>query len=162
MSLDWNAIVNSSIAFFILLILKTLLDFKVAQFFVKWFSWVPVRNYIRTKPASISGKWEQLWDSANSASFELERDRHSHPEIKQLGSYCYSEFISKGVTYVVFGRVINEYFVGDWYDKKDPRGYFGAFQLQIIDSSNLRGRWVGHSKTVYEVKSDIWNWKKLN
>jgi hypothetical protein len=162
MNLEWNAVLNSTVTFIILLILKTLLDLKIAQFFVKNFSWIPVRNIFRTKPATISGQWEQIWDSAGSASFKDETDRHSHPTINQLGSYCYAEFISKGVTYVVFGKIINEYFVGDWYDLKDPHGYFGAFQLQIIDSNTMKGQWIGHSKKVHQVKGDEWNWRKLN
>jgi hypothetical protein len=162
MSIDWNAILNGSITFVLLIVLKALLDFRLAQFFVKWLSWIPLRNYFRDKPTQISGKWDQVWGSANSASFQSEVDRHGHPEIKQLGSYCYGEFISKNVTYVVFGRVIGDYFVGDWYDKKDPKGYFGAFQLQVHDSKNMKGRWVGHSKTVHEVKDDEWVWKKIS
>lgn len=162
MDIDWSTVLTSTITFVVLIILKVLLDMRLLQFFVKYFSWLPLRNYFRDKPVSISGQWEQTWDSAGSQSFESSTDRHGHPKVKQLGSYCYAEFISKGVTYAVFGRIINNYFVGDWYDKNDSLGYFGAFQLEVIDSKAMEGRWVGHSKTVHEVKGDEWNWKKIS
>jgi len=113
MTIDWNAVLNGTIVFVLLVFLKFLLDFKVAVFIVKYFSWMPIRNYFREKPIKISGQWEQIWESANSVSYKNETDRHSHPVIKQLGCYCYSEFFSKEVTYVVFGRIVGEYFVGD-------------------------------------------------
>lgn len=162
MSIEWNTILNSAIAFVVLIALKALLDLRLVQMFVRYFFWIPLRNYFREKPVQISGQWEQIWGGANSCNFQSETERHGHPDINQLGSYCYGEFISKNVTYVVFGRVVGEYFVGDWYDKKDPRGYFGAFQLEIRDSQNMIGRWVGHSKTIHEVRSDIWEWKKVS
>ena len=161
MDIDWNSVLTGTITFILLIILKVLLDMKLLQIFVKYCSWLPLRNYFRTKPVSITGLWEQTWESAGSQSFENATDRHSHPVIKQIGSYCYGEFLSKGITYVVFGRVIKDYFVGDWYDKNDSLGYFGAFQLQILDSKTMKGRWVGHSKTAHEVKGDTWNWSKI-
>lgn len=147
--------------FAILLVLKTLFDLRLAQGFVKYFYWLPVRNFFRAKPASIGGLWEQVWESANSLSFKEKSSRHSHPKIRQLNSYCYTEFIAKGVTYSVFGRIINDHFVGEWYDKKDPRGYYGAFQLQIIDSNTMVGKWVGHSKKQHQVKADNWKWNRI-
>ena len=62
--------------------------------------------------------------------------------------------------YVIFGRVLHNYLIGDWYDKKDPLGYFGTFHLRIIDKNNMSGIWIGHSKTEQEVKGDSWNWKR--
>lgn len=162
MNIDWQSVLTSVATFVILLVIKVLLDLKLIQFFVKYCSWLPVRNILRAKPASISGKWEQTWDSAGSESFECPTDRHSHPEIKQLGSYCYAELISKGISYVVFGRVIDSFVVGDWYDKNDPLGYFGAFQLEIVDSKTMRGKWIGHSKSAHVIKGDEWLWKKLS
>lgn len=161
MNIDWSAVATGTVTFLVLLILKTLFDFKLAQGFVKYFYWLRVRNFFRSRPTTIGGKWEQVWESANSLSFNDRSDRHSHPEIRQLGSYCYTEFIAKGITYSVFGRVINDHFVGEWYDKKDPLGYYGAFQLQIIDSNTMKGQWVGHSKKEYQVKADTWNWNKI-
>ena len=161
MSIDWNTVITSLVTFIALLILKVLLDLKLTQFFVKYLYWVPVRNYFRAKPISISGQWEQKWEAAGSESFLDPTDRHSHPDIKQLGSYCYAEFISKGVTYAIFGRVIEGYLVGDWYDKNDPLGYFGAFQLQIQNSKRMQGRWIGHSKSTHTIKGDEWKWNKV-
>lgn len=162
MNIDWQSVITGSLTFLILLVIKLLLDLKLVQLFVKYCSWLPVRNFFRSKPVSISGKWEQTWESADSESFEKATDRHSHPEIKQLGSYCYAEFIARGVSYVLFGRVVDSYVVGDWYDKEDPLGYFGAFQLEIINSEAMRGKWIGHSKIAHVVKGDEWHWRKLS
>ena len=161
MTIDWNVVATGLVAPVAVLVVYTILDFKLAPFFVKWYWWIPVRGIARTKPPKIGGEWEQTWEPAGSAGFAEPSSRHSHPKIRQWGSYCYAEFISKGVTYVVFGKIVNDHFVGDWYDKKDPHGYFGAFQLQIINTSTMRGRWLGHSKSNHEVKSDEWNWRRV-
>ena len=161
MNINWQAVLTGSITFIVLNVLKILLDMKVLQFFVKYFHWIPVRNFLREKPKSISGRWEQTWESADSKKFKDPTDRHSHPDIKQWASYCYAEFISKGITYVFFGRVIDNYVVGDWYDKNDPSGYFGAFQLEIMDSDNMQGRWIGHSKSLHTIKSEEWKWNRI-
>ncbi len=162
MNLDIKSIIIGICAFCILLMLKTLLDFRIAHFIVKYFYWVPLRNYFRTKPININGKWEQAWESAGSLNFQSQTDRHSHPTIRQMGTYCYCEIISKSKVYVVFGQVIDNYFVGNWYDKKDPKGYFGAFQLECINSSKMIGKWLGHSKIKHEIQGDNWTWKKLD
>lgn len=160
MDIDLNVIATGLLAPVAILIVKTLLDFKLAHLFVKFFWWLPVRGMFRSKPLNISGSWEQLWESAGSDGFAEPSQRHSHPSIRQFGSYCYTEFQSKKITYVVFGKVVNDYFVGDWYDKSDSNGYFGAFQLQIVDSKTMKGKWIGHSKTKYDVKGDEWCWNK--
>lgn len=162
MNINWSAVLTGTATFIIVLVLKLLLDLKLVQWFVKYFSWLPVRNYFRTKPPSICGHWEQTWESGGSKNFTKSTDRHSHPVIRQLGSYCYAEFISKSVTYVVFGRIIGCFVIGDWYDKNDPLGYYGAFQLQIINATTMKGRWIGHSKSIQDVKGDEWSWTKLS
>lgn len=159
-TINWGSIATGTITFIALLALKTLLDLRVALVFVKWFSWLPVRNVFRNKPLSLAGQWDQTWESADSESFTKGSDRHSNPIIKQLDCYCYAEFFSKKVKYILFGKVIGSYLVGDWYDANDPHGYFGAFQLEIVDSKTMKGRWVGHSKTSHEIKGDVWEWNK--
>lgn len=161
MNVDWNVIITGLLAPVTVLIVHTILDFKLASTFVKYFSWIPVRGISRIKPPKISGKWQQLWEAADSAGFKDAHSRQSHPVIKQFGSYCYTEFISAEITYVVFGKIVNEYFVGDWFDQNDPHGYFGTFQLQIVNSNSMKGKWIGHSKSNHDVKADEWNWKKL-
>jgi hypothetical protein len=162
MNIDWNVVATGLLAPVAVLIVKTILDFKLAPLFVKYFWWIPVRGMFRSKPINISGKWEQIWESAGSLGFSESSDRHSHPVIRQFGNYCYTEFQSKSKTYVVFGKIINDYLVGDWYDINDSNGYFGAFQLQIVDSNSMKGRWIGHSKTKHEVKGDEWTWSKMH
>jgi len=165
MNVDFNVIITGVatgiLAPIAILVVKTLLDFKLAPFFVKYFSWIPVRSMFRNNPDNISGQWEQTWDPADSENFADQNSRHGNTTIRQFGTYCYCEFPAKGVTYVIFGRVVNDYFVGDWYDKSDAHGYFGAFQLQIVNSKLMKGKWIGHSKTKHEVRCDEWKWNKL-
>lgn len=162
MELDYNVIATGLLAPVTVLIVKIALDFKLAPLFVKYFWWLPVRGMFRSKPIKLNGKWKQTWASAGSSNFTESADRIGHPVIRQFGNYCYAEFVSKEITYAVFGKIINEYLVGDWYDTDDVLGYFGSFQLQIIDSKTMKGRWIGHSKTKHEVKGDEWIWNKLN
>lgn len=162
MNIDWNVIVTGLIAPLCLFVVNFLLDLKVAPRFVKWFWFVPVRSFMRRKPYGLSGKWDNIWHLSDSESFAQDTDRHSHSIIRQLGDYCYTEFSSKGKTYAVFGKIQGSHFIGDWYDLNDENGYFGAFQLQIIDSNNLSGVWIGHSKYHYQVKSGAWVWNKIN
>jgi hypothetical protein len=161
MQVNWNTVLSGTIIFIIVFFIKILLDFNLAQFVVKYFSWVPLRNYFRSKPISIKGDWEENWDLEITDSFKEITQRHSHPTINQLDKYCYSEFIANGVSYVIFGKVINNFFIGDWYDKNDPIGYFGTFHLLIIDSTSMKGKWIGHSKKINGVRQGDWTWKKI-
>lgn len=162
MALDWNVIATGLIAPVAVFFVKTLLDFKLIRIFVKYFYWIPVRGIFRSNPVSISGEWEQIWESNDSINFPESIDRHSRTVIRQFGVYCYAEFTSKSDSYVIFGEIMGNFLVGEWYEKYDRKGYFGAVQLEIIDSNTLNGRWIGHSKIKHEVKGGIWNWKKIS
>ena len=160
-SLDWNHIVTAIIAFVLGLIIKTLLDLDLAKFIVKWFYWLPVRFIFRDKPADLSGDWEQIWDfSAIDSAFSEITERHSHTEIKQFGSYCYSEFYSGESKYFFFGVISNNYIRGKWGDIKDKFGYHGVFELEIKTSKSLEGKWIGHRKKGKGIDGDNWIWKK--
>lgn len=149
-------------AFLIVLLIKQLLDLRMMPTLVKYLHWIPIRNYFRDKPISISGDWEQVWDDANSVTFENPTGRHSHPVVKQWGHYCYAETIANQKTYVVFGDIRGDYWIGDWYDQKNPKtGYFGTFQLRIKDAETMEGKWMGHSKNEVSIRCDDWVWKKL-
>jgi hypothetical protein len=161
MQLDLNSIATATATLALCLILKILLDLGLARKFVKHFSWLPVRNYFRSKPIRLSGKWEQYWN-ANSTTFNEEIDRHSNVEIKQLSSYCYGEFSSKQISYCVFGRIEDKFLLGEWYDANDKLGYFGTFQLQVIDSKTMVGIWIGHSHKRNEIKYGEWTWKRVS
>ena len=79
----------------------------VVGLIIKYFWWIPVRNYFRTKPLQLSGLWDQQWQ-AESTSFSAEIDRHSNVVLKQIGAHCYGEFTSKRVKYCIFGRIMTE------------------------------------------------------
>ena len=75
----------------------------------------------------------------DTKNFEDPTKRHSQPVIKQLGNYCYAEFIADDITYGVFGIIMNDYLIGEWYDVNDRIGYFGTFHLLIKDKKNMTG-----------------------
>lgn len=159
---NWGAIATGVATFAVALILKTLLDFHIAPKLVRYLGWLPVRNIFRAKPPSLKGKWETTWEPGGSTGFSEVTTRHGQSDTWQLGSYCYSEFFFAGIKYSFFGRIKCGYVVGDWYASKDPLGYFGTYQLEIVDSNTLRGKWIGHSKTTREVRSDLLKSTKID
>lgn len=138
----------------LVLILKLLIDFRPAPLAVKYLYWLPVRNYFRVKPVKLSGNWEFVWSSGGSLGLSKESDRHDHPVIRQFDAYLYAEFYSQQRRYALFGEIKHGYVVCDWYDVRDPLGYFGVFQFEIINSSYLREMWLGHSKTERIIRHD--------
>ena len=120
-----------------------------------------MRTVFRDNPSNLGGQWDATWDSGGSEKFSTDNERHGHPVIRQLGRYCYAQFISKGRTYGFFGKVIGEHWVGEWFDTTDQNGYFGVFQLRIVDSERLEGVWLGHSKRELSIRSDKFTWKKV-
>jgi hypothetical protein len=75
-------------------------------------------------------------------------------EVRQFGPYCFGEFTTGGASYEILCRIKDIYFVGDWYAKADRHGYFGTLQLIIQGERYLEGKWIGHSKTIVEVRAD--------
>lgn len=160
MNLDLNVIATGLAAPVAILLIKTILDFSLAHYFVKYFSWLPVRGLFRDHPQDLSGKWEQTWESGGSSTYQDPRDRHSYTNVKQFGRYIYAEFDSKGRTYCMFGKIQNSYVIGEWYDKNNKHAYFGTLQLRIVGGDVLKGLYIGHSFRTSEVGHDSWNWQK--
>lgn len=154
MNIDWTAVATGAASFMVLLVIKILIDFRLGALIVKNLHWFPVRNWFRDKPPKLAGTWEQIWGAGGSESFSDVATRHDHTVIKQFGNYCYTEFFSNKVRYALFGHINQNYIVGDWYAVEDPLGYFGAFQLEIVDSNTIDGKWIGHSKTTKKIRSD--------
>ena len=161
MELDWSSIIPGILGFVLGLILKGLLDLNFAMVSVKYLSWLPVRSIFRSTPKEVSGSWEQKWDFTTDGRYINETDRHSHTEIKQLWKYIYAEFYSENDKYYIFGEIKDNYIIGHWGDLKDKEGYFGSFQLRVINSSLMTGRWIGHSKSTQDIFGDNWHWKKM-
>ena len=153
-SIDWGRVLTGIAAFIAGIVVRTLLDLRLGLFLIKYFWWVRPRWIFGENPHALTGTWEQTWGSGGSAQFKSEVDRHAHARMRQLGRYCYTEAIYQGKTYYFFGRVHGEHVVGEWFDLEDRAGYYGTFQLRIVDSNNLDGRWMGHSKTTHEIRSD--------
>ncbi|RZK16707.1 MAG: hypothetical protein EOO43_14205 [Flavobacterium sp.] len=161
MNIDWTNIVTGLLAFLLGLLVKTLLDHNLAIWIVKYFNNTPVRFIYRTSPHNISGFWEQIWEFAAGESFTNSTERHSHTRLKQLGKYIYGEFYSASKEYYLFGEIKDNYIIGHWSDKNDKLGYFGSFEIRIVDSNCMEGKWIGHSKKTQMIYGDLWNWKKI-
>ena len=161
-SISLTSIAIGAAPFVVVLFLKLLLDLKLAQLSVKYLFWLPVRNYFREKPVKLKGTWEHTWGSGGSDSYTKDTQRHGHSKIRQLGSYIYAEFHSRNELYAFFGQIRHGYIVGDWYDTKDHLGYFGTFQLEVVNSSHLRGLWLGHSKQSRQIRSDATEWRRID
>ena len=150
------------IPFFLGVILKIILDFNLAFVIVKYFHWLPVRWLFRTKPENISGDWTQLWENNVSEKYEEVAGRKSSLKLKQFGKYIYGEFrANNDEEYFVFGEIIGRNIVGKWGDKKNELGYFGSYELRIIDSKNIGGIWLGHSNSQPNIiNHNKWTWTK--
>ncbi|GAD66660.1 hypothetical protein [Vibrio proteolyticus] len=157
---DPNLILNTSIGFLFALLLKFLLDLKLAIYAVKFLHFLPVRTLFRSNPPEIKGEWQQSWFVKSSTTFDTDSSRQSAARMRQLGSYCYSEFHSGDDTYVLFGKLDRDQFVGEWHDLNDSLGYSGSFHLIVKSGKQMEGKWIGNSKTTNEVKSGDWQWVK--
>jgi len=117
---------------------------------------LPTRNWDR---AHLKGEWDVYWES-DSENFSDERDRHKTANIYQFGSYCFAEYAAKDQRYCLFGKVERGFITGTWYNKNDSYGYHGAFQLKIINSRQLEGRWLGYSNSANKINTDMYKWSK--
>jgi hypothetical protein len=151
------------IPFLLGLFLKTMLDFNLAVVMVRWLSWIPVRFIFRIKVPKISGKWSQQWINTTSSRYPRQNDTSSSARIWQFGKYCYAEFnsLEGNEYYYVFGEIIDRQIIGKWSDRKTLLGYFGAFELRIVDNNKLEGVWLGHSNaTPNQINKDVWIWTR--
>lgn len=144
------------------ILLKVILDFNLAIFIVKYLYWIPVRSIYRTKPIDISGEWTQIWENDQSEKYKSEEGRKSRLIIKQFGKYIYGQFrANNDEEYFVFGEVIGKSVIGKWGDKTTELGYYGSYELRIVDSKNVEGVWLGHSNSLpNKINSNKWSWKK--
>lgn len=144
----------------VLLAVHTAFDLRLAPTLIKWFHWIPTRHVFRAKWPAVAGRWEEQW-TTSARRFSNATDRHSHPVIRQFGPWCHAEFTALGVVYVLFGRIKGNYLCGDWNDKRDPNGYFGTFQLRIIDANHMDGKFLGHSAHNAQVRVGKWTWNRI-
>lgn len=159
--IDWGVVATTIVAFVLGVAIKSLLDLRLGVWIVRIFRFLPTRWLFRQKYPDLSGQWENIWEAGGSNSYSAEKDRHSHPVMLQFGPYIYAEFINQQELFGFFGRISGEYIVGEWFHVVDSLGYFGAYQLKIINSSHLEGMWIGHSKTSAVIRADKSVWKKL-
>lgn len=161
LSIDWSHIATSVATLVVCLVARVLLDYRLGVWVVRLLFWIPVRGIFRDAPTKLSGQWESEWASGGSKNYSDPNDRHSRLKIKQFGRYIYTELTSRGEAFGFFGRIYDNYVVGDWFNKSDPLGYFGAYQLRIVNSSLMEGKWIGHSKAEILIRVDDITWTKL-
>jgi hypothetical protein len=154
-----SSLLLGSLPLVVSILLRIILDLRLAPFVIRYLDWIPVRSLFRDNPPLIRGDWQHEWDS-KSPNFSKPTDRSSSAHIYQLGRYCYSEFTAKKKRYALLGRIHNDYIFGEWYAVKDPLGYFGSFKLEISSSSEMHGMWLGHSKRYRVINCDQWRWQK--
>ena len=152
-----------SIYIFLLgMILKILMDLNLGKIVVKYCYWLSLRAIFRVKPIKISGIYRQCWDFNSNRSYTSKSDRQSLVTIKQLNNYCYAEFQSKNESYYLFGEIIDRRIIGHWGDVNNRLGYFGSFELNIINTSCIEGNWIGHSdKNPNIINSYKWAFKAV-
>jgi len=145
------------------IMVKLVLDLNLAPILVKRLSYINLasRTIFRSIPPSLSGSWEVYWAS-DSVDFSDSSDRKKKAEIYQFGNYTFCEYEANERIYCFFGRSKNTYLTGNYWDKKDSLGYHGAFQLKIVSSEKMVGRWAGHSNKSIEINTDTYIWKKVS
>lgn len=136
-------------------LLRTLLDFGFGRQLIKYLSY----KFFLGGDADLRGDWMQYW-RVESINFKNDDSCSGSARLWQAGRFCYAEFLSSEDPYSLFGVIRGDYLVGHWYSKKDGRGYFGTFELEIKNSNELRGVWIGHSKESRDIKADQWAWRR--
>lgn len=159
METSFSSLVLGSAPFLVGLFLKFLLDLRIAPWIIKGLNIFPPRSIFRDNPPKIKGEWDVYWES-NSENFSNEQDRHKTAKIYQFGNYCFAEYAAKDQRYCLFGKIERSYITGTWYNKYDRYGYRGAFQLKILDSRKLDGRWLGYSNNDNEINTNRYTWTK--
>jgi hypothetical protein len=160
-TIDYSNILTSIAAFGAGIVVKTLLDLRLGIGMVKYFWWIRPRWIFGENPHSLGGTWEHTWGSGGSDAYSEATDRHDHATLRQLGRYFYADYISKKKRYYFFGRVFGSYAVGEWFDLKDRSGYYGTFELRIVNSDCMQGKWMGHSQQSHEIRVDSSVWKRV-
>ncbi len=120
---------------------------------------ISARSIFRDNPPNLRGEWDVYWES-NSSNFPNEKDRHKTATIYQFSDHCYADYAALDQRYVMTGKIEGGHITGVWYNPKDRHGYRGSFQLRIVNSKKLEGRWLGFSTTSTEINSDLYTWTK--
>lgn len=151
------------IPFAIGIILKILLDLKLGPYLVKYLYWLSVRSIFRKKVSDISGEWTQIWYNTLSVQYPTDEGRTSKMKIRQFGNFVYAEFRTKNdEEYYLYGELIGRNIVGKWRDRKNDLGYFGAFEVRIMNNKYVHGLWCGHSNVKpEEIYTDRWDWTRV-
>ncbi|WP_345978896.1 hypothetical protein [Sulfurimonas sp. HSL3-2] len=161
MEFNFMSLVSGVLIFVVGIVVKLILDLNLAPILVKWLSYInPVsRAIFRNLPPSLSGSWDVYWET-DSQDFINPIGRKQTANIYQFSNYIFCEYKANSRTYCFFAKSKNSYLTGNYWDKKDPLGYHGAFQLKIVNSANMLGRWAGHSNKNNKINTDTYIWKK--
>ena len=163
-SFEVEKVIALVIAFLLGTTTRIFLDLRLGLWVIRLFHWIPngiTRRIFRNDPPNLSGQWECIWSHGGSEQYKNETDRYSQPKLLQLDKYCYAKFIFKGRKYEMLGRIHGTFMVGEWFETVDKYGYFGAFEIKIINSNEMTGIWIGHSKEKSIIRCDKFEWKKV-
>lgn len=153
-------LLGTVVALAVVLVIRALLDLEVGVWVIRLMHWVPTRWIFRHRYLVLNGTWEHIWNG-DTGRFQNETDRHGHHVLYQFFRWTYAGTRSNGKVFTAFGRIQGDYLIGRWYDEHDEVGYFGAFQLRIVDSKELEGTWIGHSKgNPALIRVGTWSWRK--
>ena len=145
------------------IILKVLLDMNLGTKLIKYFYWASPRSIFRKNTNKISGIYKQYWQLKRNARYKKVGDRQSLITLKQFSNYCYGEFTAKNDKYYLYGEIVDKKIIGHWSDVTNKVGYFGSFELSIIDKKNITGFWIGHSNTnPNKINIHQWNFICIN
>lgn len=161
MEFNLMSLLSGVVIFILGFIVKLILDLNLAPILVKYFSYINFisRSIFRKVPPPLSGEWNIYWES-KSEGFSNPNDRLKKARIYQFNTYIFCEYSAKGIEYCFYGNLKNKYLTGIYWDKKDTLGYHGAFQLQVINSKKMIGRWAGHSSKNFSINTDEYIWEK--
>lgn len=162
MEFNLMSLLSGVLIFIAGVIVKLILDLNLAPYIVRWLSYLNIasRAIFRNIPPSLSGSWQIYWES-DSDDFLDASDRNKKAEIYQFSNYIFCEYTANNRTYCLFGKSKNTYLTGNYWDKNDRLGYHGAFQLKIINSEKMIGRWAGHSNKNNDINTNTYTWSKL-
>lgn len=142
--------------------LRILLDLELGIWAVRILHRAPTRWIFRHRYVVLKGQWNHEWEG-DVGSYPKDIDRHGQHYMYQVFRWVYAGTRSRDKVFAAFGRIQGEYLIGRWYDKNDEHGYYGAFQLRIVDSMKLKGKWIGHSKQNPSIiRAGDWTWTKLH
>ena len=153
---------GSAATIILLLVLRNLLEFRIAPKLVKFLSKVPTRGIEFRKHPNLKGIWDHKYETEGGAGSQPVVTNDSK-QMYQFSNFFYSEFVADGEEYYLLARIDDGYLTGDWRTKRSKyNSYSGGVQLKVVDERTLRGRWMGFSKSDSLIRHGTWEWTRTD